>query len=96
MLCLLHPPQPEFAEEPVIGIVDKYGILLHFETMRSLQNKYKVWSNIPDVVGKEVIEKLIEANPRAKLEDKDNHTIDATRYALEKDMKTGNGISILK
>lgn len=50
--------KPEFAEEPVIGIIDKYGILLHFETMRSLQNKYKVWSNIPDVVGKEVIEKL--------------------------------------
>ena len=37
-----------------------------------------------------------DGNPRAKLEDKDNHTIDATRYALEKDMKTGNGISILK
>ena len=50
--------KPEFAEEPVIGIIDKYGILLHFETMRSLQNKYRVWSNIPDVVGKEVVEKL--------------------------------------
>lgn len=50
--------KPEFAEEPVIGIIDKYGILLHFETMRSLQNKYRIWSNIPDVVGKEVIEKL--------------------------------------
>ena len=50
--------KPEFAEEPVIGIIDNYGVILHFETMRSLQNKYKVWSNIPDVVGKEVVEKL--------------------------------------
>ena len=54
LMCI----KPEFAEEPVIGIIDKYGILLHFETMRSLQNKYRVWSNIPDVVGKEVVEKL--------------------------------------
>lgn len=37
-----------------------------------------------------------DGNPRAKLEDKDNHTIDATRYALEKDMKKNNGVSILK
>ena len=36
-----------------------------------------------------------DGNPKAKLEDKDNHTIDATRYALENDMKFG-GISILK
>lgn len=50
--------KPEFAEEPVIGIIDKYGVMLHFETMRSLQNKYRIWSNIPDVVGKEVVEKL--------------------------------------
>lgn len=50
--------KPEFVEEPVIGIIDKYGVLLHFETMRSLQNKYRVWSNIPDVVGKEIVEKL--------------------------------------
>lgn len=28
-----------------------------------------------------------DGNPRAKLEDKDNHTIDATRYALEDDME---------
>lgn len=35
-------------------------------------------------------------NPKAKLEDKDNHTIDATRYALEGDMKKTNGISVLK
>lgn len=28
-----------------------------------------------------------DGNPRAKLEDKDNHTIDATRYAFEGDMK---------
>lgn len=37
-----------------------------------------------------------EGNPKAKLEDKDNHTIDATRYALERDMKKANGISVLK
>ena len=29
----------------------------------------------------------IDGEPKAKLEDKDNHTIDATRYALEADMK---------
>lgn len=29
-----------------------------------------------------------DGNPKAKLEDKDNHTIDATRYALEDDMKS--------
>ncbi|WP_019123802.1 PBSX family phage terminase large subunit [Brevibacillus massiliensis] len=28
-----------------------------------------------------------DGNPRARLEDKDNHTIDATRYAFEGDMK---------
>lgn len=28
-----------------------------------------------------------DGNPKAKLEDKDNHTIDATRYAFEDDMK---------
>lgn len=28
-----------------------------------------------------------DGNPKAKLEDKDNHTIDATRYAFENDMK---------
>lgn len=33
-----------------------------------------------------------DGNPRAKLEDKDNHTIDATRYAFERDMKQA-GIS---
>ncbi len=33
-----------------------------------------------------------DGNPRAKLEDKDNHTIDATRYAFEGDMKQA-GIS---
>lgn len=37
-----------------------------------------------------------DGNPKAKLEDKDNHTIDATRYALEKDMKTSGGLSVLK
>ena len=50
--------KPEFAEETVIGIIDDYGILLHFETMRSLQNKYKVWSNIPKVLGESIVEKL--------------------------------------
>ncbi|MCW2277744.1 PBSX family phage terminase large subunit [Heliophilum fasciatum] len=33
-----------------------------------------------------------DGNPKAKLEDKDNHTIDATRYAFENDMKR-SGIS---
>ena len=28
-----------------------------------------------------------DGNPKARLEDKDNHTIDATRYAFEDDMK---------
>lgn len=28
-----------------------------------------------------------DGNPRARLEDKDNHTIDATRYAFERDMR---------
>lgn len=37
-----------------------------------------------------------DGEPRAKLEDKDNHTIDATRYALEKDMKSSGGLSVLK
>jgi phage terminase large subunit len=36
-----------------------------------------------------------DGNPRPKLEDKDNHTIDATRYAFEKDMKQA-AISFLK
>ncbi len=36
-----------------------------------------------------------DGNPRAKLEDKDNHTIDATRYAFEDDMKKSN-IEILR
>ncbi|MDF2608885.1 MAG: hypothetical protein K0R92_359 [Lachnospiraceae bacterium] len=36
-----------------------------------------------------------DGEPRAKLEDKDNHTIDASRYALEDDMKRG-GIQVLK
>lgn len=31
-----------------------------------------------------------DGNPKAKLEDKDNHTIDATRYAFENDMKSNN------
>jgi PBSX family phage terminase large subunit len=37
-----------------------------------------------------------DGEPRAKLEDKDNHTIDATRYACEDDMKKSNGITFLK
>lgn len=36
-----------------------------------------------------------DGNPKAKLEDKDNHTIDATRYACERDMKN-SGVSVLK
>ncbi|WP_391123455.1 PBSX family phage terminase large subunit [Psychrobacillus sp. L3] len=36
-----------------------------------------------------------DGNPRPRLEDKDNHTIDATRYAFERDMKK-TGVSILK
>lgn len=36
-----------------------------------------------------------DGNPKPKLEDKDNHTIDSTRYAFEDDMKR-SGISILK
>jgi phage terminase large subunit len=36
-----------------------------------------------------------DGNPKAKLEDKDNHTIDATRYAFEDDMKQSS-ISILR
>ncbi|MBD1223280.1 PBSX family phage terminase large subunit [Virgibacillus halodenitrificans] len=36
-----------------------------------------------------------DGNPKAKLEDKDNHTIDATRYAFEDDMKQ-KSLSILK
>lgn len=36
-----------------------------------------------------------DGNPKAKLEDKDNHTIDATRYAFEDDMKQSS-IEILR
>jgi phage terminase large subunit len=36
-----------------------------------------------------------DGNPKPKLEDKDNHTIDSTRYALENDMKQ-NSIQILR
>lgn len=35
-----------------------------------------------------------DGEPKAKLEDKDNHTIDATRYAFEEDMKIG-GMKVL-
>lgn len=31
-----------------------------------------------------------DGNPKARLEDKDNHAIDATRYAFSEDMKTSN------
>ena len=37
-----------------------------------------------------------DGNAKAKLEDKDNHTIDATRYALENDMRNSKGLSVLK
>ncbi|KHF30155.1 Phage terminase large subunit [Anoxybacillus sp. BCO1] len=36
-----------------------------------------------------------DGNPKPKLEDKNNHTIDATRYAFEDDMKRPS-VSILK
>lgn len=35
-----------------------------------------------------------DGNPKARLEDKDNHTIDATRYAFEQDMKKSNKVTI--
>ncbi|WP_445326903.1 PBSX family phage terminase large subunit [Solibacillus sp. FSL R7-0682] len=35
-----------------------------------------------------------DGNPLPRLEDKDNHTIDATRYAFEGDMKKSNKITI--
>lgn len=37
-----------------------------------------------------------DGNPKPRLEDKDNHTIDATRYAFVDDMKNKKGLSILK
>lgn len=36
-----------------------------------------------------------DGNPKAKLEDKDNHTLDATRYALEDDMKSGKKLGTI-
>ena len=36
-----------------------------------------------------------DGNPIPRLEDKDNHTIDATRYAFEEDMKNKKGLSFL-
>lgn len=35
-----------------------------------------------------------DGNPKARLDDKDNHTIDATRYAFEGDMKQSNKIRV--
>lgn len=37
-----------------------------------------------------------DGNPKPRLEDKDNHTIDATRYAFEADMKNKTGFTFLK
>lgn len=37
-----------------------------------------------------------DGNPKPRLEDKDNHTIDATRYAFEADMKNKKGFTFLK
>lgn len=37
-----------------------------------------------------------DGNPLPRLEDKDNHTIDATRYAFEDDMRKKQGIKFLK
>ncbi|MBW9299059.1 PBSX family phage terminase large subunit, partial [Lactococcus raffinolactis] len=31
-----------------------------------------------------------DGNPKPRLEDKDNHTIDATRYAFSEDMNKAN------
>lgn len=36
-----------------------------------------------------------DGNPRPRLEDKDNHTIDATRYAMEADMRQ-SAVEVLK
>lgn len=36
-----------------------------------------------------------DGNPKAKLEDKGNHTVDATRYALEDDMKSGKKLGTI-
>ncbi|AGC67427.1 phage terminase large subunit [Thermoclostridium stercorarium subsp. stercorarium DSM 8532] len=41
------------------------------------------------------LEKDNNGNFKAEFPDKNNHTIDAVRYALEDDMKSG-GLSILK
>jgi len=37
-----------------------------------------------------------DGNPKPRLEDKDNHTIDATRYAFESDMRNKKGMTILR
>jgi len=36
-----------------------------------------------------------DGNPKPRLEDKDNHTIDATRYAFSEDMEKNN-VSFIK
>lgn len=37
-----------------------------------------------------------DGNPKPRLEDKDNHTIDATRYAMSEDMKTNSKAKLTK
>ena len=37
-----------------------------------------------------------DGNPKARLEDKDNHSIDSTRYAFSEDMKSGNKATVSK
>lgn len=37
-----------------------------------------------------------EGNVKSQFPDKDNHSIDAVRYGLEDDMKSGSGLSVLK
>jgi PBSX family phage terminase large subunit len=37
-----------------------------------------------------------DGNPIPRLEDKENHAIDATRYAFERDMKSSKGMRVLK
>ena len=37
-----------------------------------------------------------DGNPKPRLEDKDNHTIDSTRYAFVDDMRTSGGVRVWK
>jgi len=37
-----------------------------------------------------------DGNPKPRLEDKDNHTVDATRYAFSEDMRSSKQATITK